>query len=260
MKENKKLIIEKENIHKIEPFFIKYLTIISSIIFILLFIFLFGKNRLNEEYNIINMFLAPGTFISEKIISEILNISRTPVREAFSRLEKINFIEIYPQKATRVSLIDINIIDEMSFMRRALEKEIIKIVCNKRSEKDLELLNDNIDKYKKNIKNNDLYKLLDIDNNFHKILFLIDNKKLAYNIVKDSMKHLNRARIFNIIEMDKNETLTNRNRTLKEHQDILQAVKERNSKKAVSLIETHLTHVTEDLKLLKSKFPDYFKN
>lgn len=212
------------------------------------------------EYNIINMFLAPGTFISEKIISEILNISRTPVREAFSRLEKINFIEIYPQKATRVSLIDISIIDEMSFMRRTLEKEIIKIVCNKRVEKDLELLNDNIDKYKKNIKNNDLYKLLDIDNNFHKILFLIDNKKLAYNIVKDSMKHLNRARIFNIIEMDKNETLTNRNRTLKEHQDILQAVKERNSKKAVSLIETHLTHVTEDLKLLKSKFPDYFKN
>lgn len=212
------------------------------------------------EYNIINMFLAPGTFISEKIISEILNISRTPVREAFSRLEKINFIEIYPQKATRVSLIDINIIDEMSFMRRTLEKEIIKIVCNKRAEKDLELLNDNIDKYKKNIKNNDLYKLLDIDNNFHKILFLIDNKKLAYDIVKDSMKHLNRARIFNIIEMDKNETLTNRNRTLKEHQDILQAVKERNSKKAVSLIETHLTHVTEDLKLLKSKFPDYFKN
>lgn len=182
------------------------------------------------------------------------------MREAFSRLEKINFIEIYPQKATRVSLIDINIIDEMSFMRRTLEKEIIKIVCNKRAEKDLELLNDNIDKYKKNIKNNDLYKLLDIDNNFHKILFFIDNKKLAYNIVKDSMKHLNRARIFNIIEMDKNETLTNRNRTLKEHQDILQAVKERNSKKAVSLIETHLTHVTEDLKLLKSKFPDYFKN
>ena len=55
MKEKEKLIIEKENIHKIEPFFIKYLTIISSIIFILLFIFLFGKNRLNEEYNIINI-------------------------------------------------------------------------------------------------------------------------------------------------------------------------------------------------------------
>ena len=163
------------------------------------------------EYNIINMSLPPGTFISEKIISDMLDISRTPVREAFSSLEKVNFIEIYPQKASRVSLIDIDIIDETSFIRRTLEKEIIKTVCEKHSVEDLNLLSDNISQYKKNIKDDDLYKLLNIDNNFHKILFLIANKKLTYSIVEDSMKHINRARIFNIIEMDKNKTLTNRN-------------------------------------------------
>lgn len=212
------------------------------------------------EYNIINMSLPPGTFISEKIISDMLDISRTPVREAFSSLEKVNFIEIYPQKASRVSLIDIDIIDETNFIRRTFEKEIIKTVCEKHSVEDLNLLSDNISQYKKNIKDDDLYKLLNIDNNFHKILFLIANKKLTYSIVEDSMKHINRARIFNIIEMDKNKTLTNRNRTLKEHQDIFQAIKEKNSKKAISLIETHLTHVTEDLEFLKSKFPNYFKD
>ena len=212
------------------------------------------------EYNIINMSLPPGTFISEKIISDMLDISRTPVREAFSSLEKVNFIEIYPQKASRVSLIDIDIIDETNFIRRTFEKEIIKTVCEKHSVEDLNLLSDNISQYKKNIKDDDLYKLLNIDNHFHKILFLIANKKLTYSIVEDSMKHINRARIFNIIEMDKNKTLTNRNRTLKEHQDIFQAIKEKNSKKAISLIETHLTHVTEDLEFLKSKFPNYFKD
>ena len=212
------------------------------------------------EYNIINMFLTPGTFISEKIISDRLNISRTPVREAFSRLEKLNFIEIYPQKATRVSLIDIDIIEETNFIRRTFEKEIIKTVCDKHSDEDLNSLKKNISQYKKDIKDDDLYKLLYIDNNFHEMLFSIANKKLAYSIVKDYMKHLNRARIFNIIEMDKNKTLINRNRTLKEHQDIFQVIEERDSKKAVSIIETHLTHVSEDLKLLKSKFPDYFKN
>lgn len=205
------------------------------------------------EYNIINMFLPPGLFISEQIMSDLLGISRTPIREAFSRLEKVKFIEIYPQKASRVSLIDIGIIDETSFMRRTLEKEIIKMVCDNCSEDDFELLKENIFQYKKNIKHDDLYKLLNIDNNFHEILFLIANKKLTYNIVKDSIKHLNRARIFNIIEMD-------RNRTLKEHQDILKTIKEKDSQKAVSLIEMHLTHVTEDLKFLKSKFPNYFKN
>ena len=93
------------------------------------------------EYNIINMTLLPGTFISEKIVSEILSISRTPIREAFSRLEKINLIEIYPQKGTRVSLIDTSIVEETSFMRMVLEKEIIKMVCKNHSEKDLKLLN-----------------------------------------------------------------------------------------------------------------------
>ena len=205
------------------------------------------------EYNIINMSLPPGTFISEKIISDMLDISRTPVREAFARLEKANFIEIYPQKASRVSLIDIDIIDETSFIRRTLEKEIIKTVCEKHSVEDLNLLSDNISQYEKNMKGDDLYKLLNIDSNFHKILFLIANKKLTYNIIKDSIKHFNRERIFNLMEMD-------RIRILKEHQDIFQAIKEKNSKKAISLIETHLTHVTEDLEFLKSKFPNYFKD
>jgi len=205
------------------------------------------------EYNIINMLISPGTFISEKMLSDILNISRTPIREAFSKMEKLNFIEIYPQKGTMVSLIDTDIIGETSFMRRILEKEIIKIACDKRSDEDLKLLRDNVIQYKKNVKNNDLYKLLDIDNGFHEILFSIADKKLTFNFIKDHIKHFNRARVFNIIEMDKN-------RTLIEHSDILEAIKDKNSKKALSIIELHLSHVNDDLKFLKNKFPDYFKN
>lgn len=55
MREKEKIIIESKNIHKIEPFFIKYLSAISSVVFLLLFIFFFGTNRLNEEYNTINI-------------------------------------------------------------------------------------------------------------------------------------------------------------------------------------------------------------
>ncbi|WP_300753803.1 hypothetical protein [uncultured Brachyspira sp.] len=55
MQLKEKSIIELENIHKIEPFFIRYLTIISSVILLILFIFFFGTNRLNEEYNTVNV-------------------------------------------------------------------------------------------------------------------------------------------------------------------------------------------------------------
>ena len=55
MKIKEKSIIESGNIHKIEPLFIRYLTIISALILIVLFIFFFGTNRLNEEYNTVNV-------------------------------------------------------------------------------------------------------------------------------------------------------------------------------------------------------------
>ena len=204
------------------------------------------------EYSIMPMDLEPGTLISEKIISEMLSISRTPIREAFSRLEKINLIEIYPQKGTMVSLIDTSIVEETSFMRMVFEKEIIKIVCKNIEEKDIKLINKNIEAYEKNINTHKLYELLKLDNEFHRILFFIADKKLTYNLIKDSIKHFNRVRIFNMLEMD-------RGRTLIEHKNILEYIKEKNTKKLLPLIESHITHVKDDMVFLKSKFPEYFK-
>lgn len=204
------------------------------------------------EYNIINMTLPPGTFISEKIVSEVLSISRTPIREAFSRLEKVHLIEIYPQKGTRVSLIDSDIVEETSFMRMVLEKEIVKIVCKNYSQKDLKFISKNIERYEKNINTDKFYELLKLDNEFHQILFSIANKELTFNLIKDSIKHFNRARIFNIIEMDRTRTLT-------EHKNILTLINQKNIKKLTSLMELHLTHVKDDMNFLKNKFPEYFK-
>nr|WP_241210609.1 hypothetical protein [Brachyspira hampsonii] len=55
MKVKEKSIIESENIHKIEPLFIRYLTIISALAFIFLFVFFFGTHRLNDEYSTVNV-------------------------------------------------------------------------------------------------------------------------------------------------------------------------------------------------------------
>lgn len=205
------------------------------------------------EYNIINMILYPGIFVSEKCISDMLSISRTPIREAFYRLEKLNLIEIYPQKGTMVSLIDVNIIEETSFMRKVIEKEIINIVCKTRSEEDIELLRKNIDEFENNINTKNFYELLMLDIKFHQILFSIANKALIYNIILDSIKHFNRFRIFNIMEMDIKKILL-------EHKKLFEYIKDKNSNKALKLMEQHLTNVIDDMSFLKEKFPHYFKN
>ena len=65
--------------------------------------------------------LIPGTHISEKEISGKYEVSRTPVREAFLQLAKEGLLEIYPQKGTRVSLIDLDLVEEARFMRENLD-------------------------------------------------------------------------------------------------------------------------------------------
>jgi len=57
---------------------------------------------------IINLNFIPGLNISEKEISEKFKVSRTPVREAFVRLSQEGLLNIYPQKGTFVSLIDLS--------------------------------------------------------------------------------------------------------------------------------------------------------
>lgn len=64
-----------------------------------------NKTENNKQYiykvlkeSIMNLALAPGETISEIEISEALNVSRTPVREAIVRLSEEKLINVFPQK------------------------------------------------------------------------------------------------------------------------------------------------------------------
>jgi len=98
------------------------------------------SERLNQESvreyvyrllktNITNLTLPPGQNISEKEIADLLNVSRTPVREAFIKLAQEHLLDIVPQKGTYVSLIDTDQVEESKFARETLEKEVIQQAC-----------------------------------------------------------------------------------------------------------------------------------
>ena len=57
----------------------------------------------------------PGECISEVELGNQLNVSRTPVREAIVRLSEEKLIDVFPQKGSFVSKIDLNLVDEAVF-------------------------------------------------------------------------------------------------------------------------------------------------
>lgn len=204
------------------------------------------------RHNIINLNLKPGQLVSENEIAEILGVSRTPVREAFIELSKSSLVEIYPQKGTCISPIDMDIVEESRFMRCVLEKAVVKLCCDILSDSDIANLEENIRLQESCVEHKDYERLLFLDNSFHEYLFKACNKKMTYSLIKSAMAQFDRVRILNFAEMDMKITVN-------EHKQILNAIKNKDKEMAEDLMEKHLTRVIFDMSYLMEKHPEYFK-
>ncbi len=109
------------------------------------------KNENNRAYtyrvlkeNIMRLNLKPGESISEIELSEALDVSRTPVREALSealdvsrtpvreaivKLSEEKLVDVFPQRGSFVSKINLNLVEEAVFLRELCEKKILEIAC-----------------------------------------------------------------------------------------------------------------------------------
>ena len=75
--------------------------------------------------NIMQLYLKPGEPISEIELGKSFNVSRTPIREAFIKLAEEKLVDIFPQRGSFISHIDLNIVEEGIFMRKSLEKSVL---------------------------------------------------------------------------------------------------------------------------------------
>jgi DNA-binding GntR family transcriptional regulator len=89
---------------------------------------------------IVRLELRPGAVIDKKALCERLGISRFPVSEALGRLADEGFVEVLPQRGTRVTRIDLADCREAMFIRRALESNALRELAPRTSARFLETL------------------------------------------------------------------------------------------------------------------------
>src|SRR6476469_1597204 len=73
--------------------------------------------------------LPPGTACDKVALCARLGVSRFPVSEALGRLAAEGFVEVLPQRGTRVARIDLADCRQAMFIRRALESEAARAVA-----------------------------------------------------------------------------------------------------------------------------------
>jgi DNA-binding GntR family transcriptional regulator len=201
--------------------------------------------------NIISLRLKPGSAISENELAKELGMSRTPVREALQELQKINLIEVYPQRGSVISHIDFDIVEETVFLRKVLEKAVVEELCDCITEEKLLQL-------EKNIKLQEFYldtrspdKILELDNEFHRSLFVMCNKERIYNLMEGMLGHFDRIRALSLYSVKDIKIVA-------DHKAIVNAIRLNDKNLAAEFIVKHLSRYKLDQKEIMEKYPDYF--
>ena len=219
----------------------------------------FGENTKHYIYrilkmNIMTLNIKPGTIISEADIREALDVSRTPIRESIVRLSEELLMNVYPQKGSFVSLIDLKIVEEAYFMRKILEKEVLKLAVKNFSEEGIKELEKNL-KFQNIISQveEDHSELFFLDNEFHRIIYKEVQKEKVWNSIQSLSTHYDRVRFLDAVEK------TNLVPTLEQHQEIIDIIKNKELEKVEAMVDLHLSNFKNKIDYLIKKHPDYFK-
>ncbi len=99
--------------------------------------------------------LVPGTPLSEKEVSDMFQVSRQPVREAFIKLVEAGVLQVLPQRGTFVKRISPRKVREGRFIREAIETAVVRKAAVSITDEQLQALADNLRDQKLAAKSND---------------------------------------------------------------------------------------------------------
>lgn len=202
--------------------------------------------------NIISIDLEPGQLISENEIASFLGVSRTPVRESIQELNKAALIEIYPQRGSYVSLIDSKYVEEAVFLRKVLDIAVIEEACDLATEDDIALLEENVALQEFYLKSNNTKKIFELDNEFHRMIYVAAKKEMIHNMRRNVMIHFDRVRTLSMLAVKDTKIVA-------DHGIMLNAIKDKDKTKAKEIVEKHLDRYRVDQEELLKTYPQYFE-
>jgi DNA-binding GntR family transcriptional regulator len=203
---------------------------------------------------IINLGFKPGEFINDAQIAERLSISRTPVREAFQRLEKEGLLVNEARKGWRVYMLELADIYEIFDLKIAIEGMVVRKAAectDKALRKDLAgALAD----MKSAVENDDPDAWLQADIHLHNVLFLMASNERAEQVIKNLNDQWHRIRLGYVALQGRTE------KSIGEHANFVRSVLSGDAEKAEMQMREHLARVRDDLIQLVKRLVLPFSN
>ena len=182
-----------------------------------------------------------GAELREVSLSKRLGVSRTPVREALRQLEQEGLVEIYPNRGAHVKGITAKDVEDIFRIRARLEGLCAEMAVSSITQAQLDKLEEIILLSRFYEEKKDMKHLLDMDSQFHEVLFESCGSKMLEHQLKDYHQYVQKARFRSLKRQERAKKSTH------EHEEILEAIKAKDAKKADELATRHILNAIANI-------------
>ncbi len=191
------------------------------------------KEKIDQGY------YSPAESLPEVELSREYQVSRNTVKKALYMLENDFYVTIEPNKGAKVRSYSKQEVLEFLHLREVLEGFVMRLAIPCLSEKDIDELKDTLDKMAAKKEEGDLFGYSDLNRHFHAIIYRACPNRTAVSFttsLKNQMKKYN----------SKTVLVPNRcDRSLEEHRQIFEAVRNRDVERAEYYMSQHIRNVRD---------------
>ena len=178
--------------------------------------------------------IAPGNRLVENRLAKFLGISRTPVREAFHKLEREGFIKLTPQGGYAVTGLTKEEIEDIFGIRSLLESYATRMAAIRHEGDDLLPLKEKIEEFRDCLDRHQLRDLTKINTEFHDMLYALSKRPKLIEMINNLRDQIYRFRRI-ILSEEKHAEISH-----KTHRKLLTALKKRDADRVENLMRKHI--------------------
>lgn len=186
--------------------------------------------------------LKPGERLMELQLAAKLGVSRTPIREAIRMLEQEGLAVTIPRKGAEVARMTEKDMEDVLQIREALDELAASIACEQMTPEELEELRKAAKEFEEYTKSEDLKRIAEMDVRFHDIIYQATRNPKLVNMLNNLREQMYRYRVEYLKDEKNYPTL------IKEHNEILAALSEKNQKSVKNAMYQHVKNQAKAVK------------
>lgn len=197
--------------------------------------------------------LPPRTALSEATISKLIDVSRTPVREALAQLADEQLVLIYRQVGTLVAPVRISLLEEGRFVRSTLECANHVQLAQTITPAQLTEFGQIIERQRNAVNSGEIDRFSELDELMHRRLFEFAGREHIWNMLEPIKRQFDRVRWLLL-----GHVAGHAERALQEHEQMLAQMASRDVAGLGAGVASHINHISVHLAALRKQAPESY--